>query len=253
MRPLIALGGRRFPAGWVKAWPTDEAVAVPSPYINALRRAGADAGILQPVPADDGDLADLLDRFDGLVLIGGPDVDPSLYGRDQHPECYGIDRDRDEFELALARMAIDRDVPVLAICRGIQLVNVALGGTLDQHISEREGVLPHGNPTGGEGITHPIDLEPGSLVATAMGVERAEGFSHHHQAIDDLGEGLRAVGRTEDGIIEAVELEDGWLLGVQWHPEETAAFDRAHQGLFDALAERARDPGARVAQAAPSR
>jgi putative glutamine amidotransferase len=241
VKPLIAVGGRRFPAGWVKAWPHEEAVAVPSPYVNALRRAGADAGILQPVPAEEDHLGGLLDRFDGLVLIGGPDVDPSLYGRDQHPECYGIDRDRDEFELALVRVAIQHEVPILAICRGIQLVNVALGGTLDQHIAEREGLIPHGVPDGGQGVSHPMELEPGSLVAKAMGVDRADGFSHHHQAVEELGKGLRAVGWTEDGVVEAVELEEGWLLGVQWHPEETAAYDRAHQGLFDALVERARD------------
>jgi putative glutamine amidotransferase len=236
VRPLIAVGGRRFPAGWVKAWQHEEAVAAPSPYVNALRRGGADAGILQPVPMERDELAGLVARFDGLVLIGGPDVDPSLYGRDQHPECYGIDRDRDDFEVALVRVAIDREVPVLAICRGIQLVNVALGGTLDQHIARREGLIAHGVPDGGEGVSHAVELEPGSLVAKAMGVDRAEGFSHHHQAIDDLGEGLRAVGWTEDGIIEAVELDEAvWLVGVQWHPEETAAFDPAHQGLFDAL------------------
>jgi len=242
VRPLIAVGGRRFPPGWVKAWQHEEAVAAPSPYVNALRRGGADAGILQPVPMERDELAGLVARFDGLVLIGGPDVDPSMYGRDQHPECYGIDRDRDDFEVALVREAIDREVPVLAICRGIQLVNVALGGTLDQHIAGREGLIAHGVPDGGEGVSHAVELEPGSLVAKAMGVDRAEGFSHHHQAIDDLGEGLRAAGWTEDGIIEAVELDEaGWLVGVQWHPEETAAFDPAHQGLFDAL----------VAQAAP--
>lgn len=239
MKPLIAVGGRRFPAGWVKAWPHEEAVAAPSPYINALRRGGADAGILQPVPMGPDELGDMLTRFDGLVLIGGPDVDPSLYGRDQHPECYGIDRDRDDFELALVRAAVDREVPVLAICRGIQLVNVALGGTLDQHIDDREGLIAHGVPERGEGVSHPVELEPGSLVAKAMGIDRADGFSHHHQAIDELGDGLRAVGWTEDGVIEAVEMETGWLLGVQWHPEETATFDPAHQGLFDALVEQA--------------
>jgi putative glutamine amidotransferase len=244
MKPLIAVGGRRFPAGWVKAWPHEEAVAVPSPYINALRRAGADAGVLQPVPAEDDDLAGLLARFDGLVLIGGPDVDPSLYGQDQQPECYGIDRDRDDFETALLRVAIERELPLLAICRGIQLVNVGLGGTLHQDIVGREGLIPHGVPDGGQGVSHPIELEPGSLVAKAMGVDRAEGFSHHHQAIDELGRGLRAVAWTEDGIVEAVEGEAGWLLGVQWHPEETAAFDQAHQGLFDALVERAGEPQA---------
>ena len=239
MKPLIAVGGRRFPPGWVKAWPHEEAVAAPSPYVNAIRRAGALAGILQPVPTEPNDLGDLLARFDGLVLTGGPDVDPSLYGRDQHPQCYGIDRDRDEFELGVLRIAIERKVPVLAICRGIQLVNVALGGTLDQHILDREDLIAHGVPEGGQGVSHPVELEPGSLVAKAIGRDRIEGFSHHHQAIDELGGGLRAVGWTEDGIVEAVEAAEGWLLGVQWHPEETAAFDSAHQGLFDALVERA--------------
>lgn len=240
MKPLIAVVGRRFSAGGVTAWPDQEAVAVPSPYLEALRRAGADHAVLQPFPPDD--TAALLGRFDGLVLIGGPDVDPALYGRDRHSKTYGVDRVRDEFEMALVRTAIEREVSVLAICRGIQTVNVALGGTLHQHIVGGDGLIAHGNPTGGEGVSHPVELEPGSLVAKAMGVDRAEAFSHHHQAIDDLARGLRPVGWTEDGVIEAVELDNGWLLGVQWHPEETAADDPPNQGLFDALVERAAQP-----------
>jgi putative glutamine amidotransferase len=241
MKPLIAVVGRRFPPGAVNAWRNEEAVAVPASYLEALRRAGARGAVLQPVEGTD-DVADLLARFDGLLLIGGPDVDPELYGEELHPACYGIDRVRDDFEIDLVRTAIDRAVPTLAICRGIQLVNVALGGTLDQHITEREDVIEHGVPQGGEGVMHPVQVEAGSLVAKAMGVDRAEAMSHHHQAVARVAGNLRPVAWAEDGVVEAVELEDGdaWLLGVQWHPEETAAADPAHQGLFEALVERSR-------------
>jgi putative glutamine amidotransferase len=251
MRPLIAIVGRRFPAGSVKGWRHDAAVAVPAPYVEALRRAGAEGAILPPAPAEGETAADLMDRFDGLLLIGGPDVDPELYGEELHPACYGIDRVRDEFEIALIRAVLDRGVPTLAICRGIQILNVALGGSLDQHISDREGPIRHGLPQGGEGVMHPVQLEPGSLAAKAMGVDGVESMSHHHQAIARLGQGLRTVGSAEDGVIEAVELEDadGWLLGVQWHPEVTAGTDPAQQALFDRLAEHART---REPQASPS-
>jgi putative glutamine amidotransferase len=241
MKPLIAVVGRRFPPGAVKGWRNDEALAVPMAYLEAISRAGARGAVLQPV-RDTGEAKELLARFDGLLLIGGPDVDPELYGEELHPACYGIDRVRDEFEIDLVRTAIDRALPTLAICRGIQLVNVALGGTLDQHITDRDGLVQHGVPQGGEGVMHPVQVEPGSLVAKAMGVDRAEAVSHHHQAVARLAGNLRPVAWTEDGVVEAVELDDGdaWLLGVQWHPEETAAADPAHQGLFEALVERSR-------------
>lgn len=237
MEPLVAVAGRRLGRGEAKPWPNQHALAVPTPYLEALRRAGAEAVVLLPRRMDAGAVQRLLSRFDGLVLIGGTDVDPALYGAEEHPECYGIDPVRDAFEVALVRTAVDRDLPTLAICRGIQMVNVARGGTLDQHITGREGLIAHGVPGGGHGVSHPVDLEPGSQVAKAMGVDRPTCFSHHHQAIDRLGEGLQPVGRSEDGVVEAVELEDGWLLGVQWHPEETAEQDQAQQGLFDALVE----------------
>jgi putative glutamine amidotransferase len=240
MNPLIAVVGRRFPPGSVKGWRNEEAVAVPAGYLEALRRAGGRGTVLQPVEGTD-DVTDLLGRFDGLLLIGGPDVDPELYGEELHPACYGIDRVRDEFEIDLVRTALDRAVPTLAICRGIQLVNVALGGTLDQHITDRDDLVQHGVPQGGEGVIHGLEVEPGSLVAKAMGVERADAMSHHHQAVARLGRDLRPVAWAEDGVVEAVELDDrdAWLLGVQWHPEETAATDPAQQGLFDGFVERA--------------
>jgi putative glutamine amidotransferase len=239
MRPLIAVVGRRLSPGEAKPWPSYPALAVPTTYLQAIRRAGGEPAVLLQDAADAEDWSQLLARFDGLMLMGGTDLDPSLYGDDEHPECYGIDPERDRFEIAVLRAAIDRELPALAICRGIQVLNVTTGGTLDQHITGREGLIAHGVPTGGHGVSHPVELEPGSQVAKAMAVDRADCFSHHHQAIDRLGDGLRPVGWTEDGIVEAVEVDDGWMLGVQWHPEETANEDPAQQGLFDALVQRA--------------
>jgi putative glutamine amidotransferase len=235
MQPLIAVVGRRLSPGEAKPWPDQTALAVPTPYLEALRRAGAEPAVLLPQRVEPGAIRALLSRFDGLVLIGGADVDPALYGDEEHPACYGIDPERDAFELGLVRSAVDRSLPTLAICRGIQVVNVARGGTLDQHITGREGLIAHGVPGGGHGVSHPVELEPGSQVAKAMDIDRPTCFSHHHQAIDRLGDGLTPVGRTEDGVVEAVELDQGWLVGVQWHPEETADSDPAQQGLFDAL------------------
>jgi putative glutamine amidotransferase len=251
MEPFILVVGRRLARGQAKPWPDQEALAVPVPYLEALRRAGAEPAVLLPQRLKAEAAGPLLSRFDGLVLIGGSDVDPALYADEEHPACYGIDPDRDAFEVALVRAAADQAFPTLAICRGIQVVNVALGGTLDQHITDKEGVIAHGVPAGGHGVSHPVELEPGTLVAKAMGVDRPDCFSHHHQAIERVGDGLRPVGWTEDGIVEAVEAEEGWLVAVQWHPEETAHVDRAQQGLFDALVEQTSGNGPK-AQASSS-
>jgi putative glutamine amidotransferase len=246
MEPLILVVGRRLPQGEAKPWPDQEALAVPTPYLEAIRRAGGEPAALLPQAVDRSAADRLLDRFEGLLLIGGSDVDPARYGHPEDPACYGIDPERDAFELTLARAAVDRALPTLAVCRGIQVVNVSMGGTLDQHITNREGVIAHGVPARGHGVSHPVELEPGTMVAKAMGIDRPDCFSHHHQAIERVGDGLRPVGWTEDGIVEAVELDDGWTLGVQWHPEETAHKDPAQQGLFDALVERAGQlPGGR--------
>jgi putative glutamine amidotransferase len=242
MEPLIAVVGRRFAPGGVSAWPDAEAVAVPAPYLRALHRAGAREAVLLPTPVDEDEAEGLLSRFDGLLLVGGPDVDPARYGQQPHPAVYGVDHDRDAFEAALVRTAIDGDVPVLAICRGIQLLNVALGGTLDQHILDREGLVPHGDPKEDEPATHAVRLEPGSLLAKSMGREEVDCSSHHHQALARLGDGLTPVGWSEDGLVEAVEMHDHWVLGVQWHPEITAASDPPQQGLFDGLVDRTRQP-----------
>ncbi|MGH2663280.1 MAG: gamma-glutamyl-gamma-aminobutyrate hydrolase family protein [Actinomycetota bacterium] len=238
MEPLIAMVGQPVPAGKVESWKEDS-VAIPGAYLRALHRAGGQEAILSPHRVTNTEADELVSRFEGVLLIGGGDIDPTLYGEDPLPECYGIDSEADLFEMNLVRSAVRRDLPVLAVCRGIQVLNVSLGGTLDQHITGRPGTIGHGIP-GTAPQMHPVRLEPGSWTAKAIGAESAECSSSHHQALADLGDGLSPVGWTEDGVVEAVEhSEGGWVVGVQWHPERTAEADPAQQGLFDALVEQA--------------
>lgn len=238
MRAFIAIAGQPMPAGEVKGW-RDDSVALPASYLRALHRAGGQEGILAPQRMAPGEVAALLERFDGLLLIGGGDVDPKHYGEDPLPECYGIDTEADLFEMQLVRAAIHRGMPVLAICRGFQVLNVAMGGTLDQHITGREGLVGHGIP-GVRPDLHEVRLEPGTWAAKAMGAETVTVSSSHHQAVARVGEGLVVSGRAPDDIVEAMEHPDGsWVVAVQWHPERRAEEDPANQGLFDALVEQA--------------
>jgi putative glutamine amidotransferase len=179
-------------------------------------------------------------RADGLLLIGGPDVDPATYDESPHSATYGTDPRRDAFEIALLRLALERAMPVLAICRGMQLLNVALGGTLDQHFTAQEGLIDHGVPNGGGRSLHEVALEPGSRVRNAMGTPSPVCSSFHHQAIGTLAASLLVTGRAEDGMVEAVELAEGWVVGVQWHPEDSADSDASQQRLFDELVSQAR-------------
>ena len=231
-RPMVAVTGRRL--GETEKWPRSHATVSPRGYLDALTRTGALPVLIDPV----GDPTGILDRVDALVLTGGPDLDPDTYGESPHLKTYGVDRAIDDFEFALLHEALDRGLPTLAICRGFQVLNVALGGTLYQHIPEEPGVEPHGRP--GEphgGHTHEVDVEAGTLLAKVMGATRPTATCHHHQAAARVGDGLRVVARAGDGIVEGLELEaaGGWLLAVQWHPEDTAAADPANQRLFDAL------------------
>lgn len=234
MRPFIAVPAYPIKAGRVQGW-AQPSVGVPAPYIDALARAGAQEAILMPAELDPTDAKELLDRFDGLLLIGGGDLDPAAYGQARRGEVYGVVGRRDEFELALARAALDAQVPTLAICRGHQLLNVVLGGTLDQHITDRPGFIGHGRPLGDPPTElHEVELVAGSRVAEAMGVLRAECSSQHHQVIETLGDGLRVTATAADGVIEAIEPQrDHWIVGVQWHPESTADTDVVQQRLFD--------------------
>ena len=193
-------------------------------YPAAVQRAGALALVLPPDEAvvDSPDL--LLDRIDGLLLAGGADVDPGSYGADRRPETGVTWRERDRFEIALVRCAMEREIPVLGACRGMQILNIALGGTLHQHLPGVIGTDVHRHTPGVFG-DHEVRLEPGSLAARAVGGERTLVKSHHHQGLADLGEGLVTTGwSTDDQLIEAVELPgDPYVLGVLWHPEEDEA------------------------------
>lgn len=234
MVPLVALPAYPIAAGRVARW-SDAGVAVPEPYVAAVQRAGGQEVILGPRPISDTDARKLLARLSGLVLLGGNDLDAATYGQAPHPSVYGVSADRDAFDLALCRAALDLDVPLLAICRGAQVLNVVLGGTLHQHISDDHP--GHGRPGVEHGHeVHEIELTPGSAVATAAGATRVLGSCHHHQAMDRLGDGLVVTGRSPDGVVEAMELPGaGWLVAVQWHPEDTAARDPVQQRLFDAF------------------
>ncbi|HVW34034.1 MAG TPA: gamma-glutamyl-gamma-aminobutyrate hydrolase family protein [Acidimicrobiia bacterium] len=234
MRPLIAVTGVPITAGGVLGW-RQGAVACTNAYIDAVARAGGDPVIVPPVRLDDETAAERLSRFDGVLLVGGGDIDPALYGQETRPEVAHVNPARDEFELPLIRAAIDRGLPALCICRGAQVLNVALGGTLHQHITDREELQAHRNEDGTDGVLHEVRAQPGSKIMKAMGVERARTFSHHHQALDQLGDGLIPVAWADDGILEGVELEEGWILGLQWHAEATAATDPTQQAFFDTL------------------
>jgi putative glutamine amidotransferase len=203
-------------------------------YVTAMQDAGAHALLL---PVDARAPEGLLDRVDGLMVIGGADLDPELYGQERSEHTETSYRERDEFELALTREALRRGLPFLGICRGMQLLNVALGGTLNQHLVGDDGVPSHRRIIGTfEGTEHEIDLEPGSLAERALGEPVHVARCHHHQAIDRVGEGLIVSGRARDGVVEAIEQADGWTLGVQWHPE---AGDKRE--LFDAFCRAAAD------------
>ena len=226
-------------------WDGYEVTLAPRGYVSAVQRAGGIAIVLPPDEAAVADPDLLLDRVDALMLAGGADIDPSSYGAEAHPETRGTWPDRDAFELALARRALERDIPVLGICRGMQLLNVALGGTLVQHLPETLGVETH-RTVAGTFSKHHVRLDPGSLACGAAGVEAFVVWSHHHQGVDRLGEGLKVTGwSAEDDLPEAIELpEKRFALGVVWHPEEDV-----DSKLIGALVEAARvDLGAHVGQ-----
>jgi gamma-glutamyl-gamma-aminobutyrate hydrolase PuuD len=170
-------------------------------------------------------------RIDGLLLSGGGDVDPARYGDSASPATRGVDGVRDGVEVELLRGALARDLPVLAICRGAQLLNVALGGTLHQHLPDVTGV-DHLHPEPRSFLAHRVKVEAGSILRQVVGVDQFEVNSMHHQAVDALAPGLRVGARAPDGIVEAVEDPDRRLLGVQWHPENLAAAGGAHLALF---------------------
>ncbi len=197
-------------------------------YFDAIARAGGIPLMLPPIPSLADQVWPLLARVDAVVLHGGGDVDPRRYGQEPTADqLYGIVPEHDEVELAVVAAALQRDVPLLAICRGLQVLNVALDGTLQQDIGTEE----HWHHF------HEVELQPDSLLAGAIGSSVVErGHCVHHQALDRVAPGLEVVGRTADGIVHACELRSArWVVGTQWHPEDSAADDAQQQSLFDAL------------------
>ncbi|MGZ5351875.1 MAG: gamma-glutamyl-gamma-aminobutyrate hydrolase family protein [Actinomycetota bacterium] len=236
-RPEIAVVAYHLRPGRVSMWLVG-GYGVPENYVDAVRRAGGRPTLV--LPGDDRPAVELLDRYQGLLLVGGGDVEPSRYGQDAGEDVYGVESDRDRFEIDLLVEADRRGMPALCVCRGMQVLNVAFGGTLIQHLPADPRFMPHGTPSGSEGLRHDVKMTTGSRVGEAAGAEVVSCSSHHHQGLDDLGRGIVATGWSEDGLVEAIELDRGWFVGVQWHPEDTAPGDPAQQGLFDGLVRRAR-------------
>ena len=235
-KPEIAVVAYHLRPGRVSYWMVG-GYGVPENYIDAVRRAGGRPSLI--LPGDDRTPAELLDRYDGLLLVGGGDVEPRRYGQQPSDTIYGVEDDRDAFEIDLLHEADARAMPTLCICRGMQVLNVAFGGTLHQDLAGDERFVAHGTPSGADELFHDVKLGSGSATATAAGVDVVSCSSHHHQGVDEVGAGLLATGWSEDGLVEVLERDRGWMLGVQWHPEDSAERDPAQQGLFDAFVERA--------------
>ena len=220
MRPVIGLCTALERARW-SVW-DQEAVLLPRSYVDAVQRAGAIALLLPPDPAAVRDPDTLLDLIDGLLLAGGADMDPASYGAEQHASTVGTVPERDAFELALTRRAIERDMPFLGICRGMQVMNVAHGGTLTQHLPEDYGHEDHRRSLGSfDNADHDVRLAHDSLAARVAREELHGTKSHHHQGVERVGDGLEVTGwATIDDLPEALEVPGNrFALGVQWHPE----------------------------------
>jgi putative glutamine amidotransferase len=219
-RPLIGVCAAVEPASF-GVWKEEPAVLLPLSYARAIHGAGAMMAMLPPDRRATEDSEELLDRLDALVLGGGADIDPETQGVEAHPETVGSNPDRDRFEIALARGALERGIPLLGVCRGMQILNVALGGSLDQHIPDRLGHEIH-RPVPGSWAEHDVRIEPGSLVAEVTGTEQLTVKSHHHQGLDAIPDQLApSAWSTGDDCVEAIESSDrAPALGVLWHPEE---------------------------------
>lgn len=229
MRPLIGITTYAQEASW-GVWRLPAAL-IPLDYVSAVERAGG-RPVLIP-PSEDG-VEETLEALDGILFSGGADVDPALYGAEAHAETDEPQKRRDAGEMALLRAALERDLPTLAVCRGVQLMNVARGGDLVQHLPERVGHELH-RETPGTFSEHPVEVQAGSRLQSVVGSD-AHVTSHHHQSLGKVGEGLVETAWAEDGTVEAVEDPSRrFALGVQWHPEVSKG-----DVLVEALVEEAR-------------
>ena len=237
-RPVIGICTALVRANW-GVWQEREAALLALSYIEAIQRAGGLAVMIPPDGSFEQDSDQILDLLDGLILAGGNDIDPASYGADLHPATDHLVPERDRSEFALAVRAVERDMPVLGICRGMQLINVAFGGTLSQHLPDELGHEEHRRTPGTfEGSDHDVRLTAGSLAARAAGEELHSTKSHHHQGIATVGDGLAVTGRsTIDDLPEAIEAPARrFVLGVQWHPEADE-----QSRVVAAIVEQARD------------
>ncbi|MCQ9180392.1 gamma-glutamyl-gamma-aminobutyrate hydrolase family protein [Streptomyces sp. IBSBF 2953] len=228
-RPLIAVPAR-FAASASALRHAAEVNA--RALLEGVWRAGGEPVGLHPAESD---TARRLARFDGVLLPGGGDLAPHRYGAaDAHDSVYDVDDLQDAVDLEVARHCLDLGLPLLAVCRGLQVVNVALGGTLEQDMGGPDRRHRH--------LVHPVTIRPDTLLERITGVEKAEVSCFHHQRVDVLGEGLRVTARAADGTVEGLELPGarGWFTAVQWHPEDTATDDPVQQALFEALVEASR-------------
>lgn len=237
MKPLIGITCSRQVGGAWGAYDTGHFMDYAfDEYGKAVLHSGG-APVLIPVTQDAGSIAAVLDRLDGIVLSGGPDVHPRFYGEEPMPRLGDLDEDLDRMELELTRVVLDRDLPLFAICRGIQVLNVALGGTLYQDIQALvDGALNHVQQAPKHVTTHTVRLEPHSMVASLLNRRTIRVNSKHHQAVKEPASELRVTARSGDGVVEALEWPDRrFTLGVQWHPEGTWETDPPSKKLFRAF------------------
>lgn len=242
--PLIALTSRTV---LLRATSRDRLTeTLPRPYVDEIVRAGG-LPVLVPNLDDAAPAEEFLERVDGLLLTGGDDVDPALFHEPPHPGIEKVDGRRDRFEIALARAAFDRAIPVFGVCRGIQLLNIAFGGDIYQDlVTQAEAPIGHAQRTIGDGPWHEVKIEPNTRLAAVAGDEPWSVNSYHHQACRRIGKGLVVSAVSADGLVEAIEGEGpGYLLGVQWHPEiSAAAGDDRSRRLFESFVKAARERAA---------
>jgi len=232
--------------------PPGREMALGIKYLRGIEEAGGLPVVIPPL--EEAAIEPLLDRLDGVCLSGGPDLDPELYGAEPHPELGPTEPDLDRFEIDLARRADAREIPILAICRGTQAINVVRGGALHQHLPELSEQILHRQRIPGDQPSHAVEVEPGTKLSEALGAERVEVEnrldvnSFHHQAIDRLGEGLVVSARAPDGTVEAIEDPSRrFLIGVQWHAE-TLVHRPVEAALFRRFVEACRRDGAEFQQ-----
>ena len=209
-------------------------------YAEAIAQAGSLPLLVSNLEPDMAEA--FIESADGILFTGGIDVDPGFYGAEPHPELGIVDPSRDHFELALYRAAKARNLPVLGICRGIQLINVAQGGTLHQHVPDLSNAIQHEQTDIGGAPSHGVRLEPGSHLAKAFGSNLVRTNSYHHQAVERVGEDLRVTARSSDGVVEAIEsTNEHYVLGIQWHPEMSFERYPEHFAPFKAFVERVQE------------